>query len=109
MPRLLISSKYCVLRTDGAVAFFLSKVYAMLTPSIGLCLMPLTVCGALTPVASRIVGTISRLPVSRRHKRSTASSRDTGSLEDRRHDIDDMVELRADAAGIIDVAGPRDR
>ena len=33
----------------------------MLTPSIGFCLMPSTVCGALTPVASRIVGTMSMM------------------------------------------------
>src|SRR6266404_8387826 len=31
----------------------------MLTPSIGFCLMPLTSSGALIPVTSRIVGTIS--------------------------------------------------
>ncbi len=31
----------------------------MLTPSIGFCLMPSTISGALTPVASRIVGTMS--------------------------------------------------
>ena len=33
----------------------------MLTPSIGFCLMPLTICGALTPAASRIVGTMSMM------------------------------------------------
>ena len=31
----------------------------MLTPSIGLCLMPLTIVGCLILVASRIVGTMS--------------------------------------------------
>ena len=31
----------------------------MLTPSIGFCLTPSTMSGALTPVASRIVGTMS--------------------------------------------------
>src|SRR6266851_8351436 len=61
MPRLLTISKYWVLRVEGAVAFALSKVYVMLTPSIGLCLMPLTVCGALIPVASRIVGAMSMM------------------------------------------------
>src|SRR5450631_853441 len=59
MPRLLINSKYWVLCFVGAAAFALSNVYIMLTPSIGLCLMPLTVSGALMPVASRMVGTIS--------------------------------------------------
>ena len=59
MPRFATISKYCVLRVDGAFAFALSKVYAMLTPSIGSCLMPLTSSGAFTPVASRIVGTMS--------------------------------------------------
>src|SRR5213593_3011835 len=61
MPRLLTISKYWVLRVDGALALALSKVYAMLTPSIGFCLMPLTVSGALMPVASRIVGTTSMM------------------------------------------------
>jgi hypothetical protein len=56
---LLTSSKYWVLWAETAVAFALSKVYAMLTPSIGLCLMPLTSSGALIPVSSRIVGTMS--------------------------------------------------
>ena len=31
----------------------------MLTPSIGFCLMPLTMSGALMPAASRMVGTMS--------------------------------------------------
>ena len=31
----------------------------MLTPSIGFCAMPLTVTGAVMPVASRMVGTMS--------------------------------------------------
>src|SRR5438094_4850240 len=61
MPRLLTISKYWVLRVEGALALALSKVYAMLTPSIGACLMPLTVCGALMPVASRIVGAMSMM------------------------------------------------
>src|SRR5205814_4437661 len=61
MPRLLTISKYWVLCVVGALAFALSKVYAMLTPSIGLCLMPLTISGALIPVASRIVGTMSMM------------------------------------------------
>ena len=39
-------SKYCVVRVDGALAFALSKVYAMLTPSIGFCATPLTMSGA---------------------------------------------------------------
>jgi hypothetical protein len=34
---------------------------------------------------------------------------DAGGFKDGRRDIDDVVELVADAAGIIDVAGPRDR
>src|SRR5216683_3456127 len=59
MPRLLNISKYWVLRVEGAVAFALSKVYAILTPSMGLCAMPLTVVGALIPETSRIVGTMS--------------------------------------------------
>ena len=29
---------------------------------------------------------------------------DAGGFEDRRHDVDDVVELRADAASILDVA-----
>ena len=44
---------------EGAFAFFLSKVYIMLTPSIGLCLMPSTIFGCLICAASRMVGTIS--------------------------------------------------
>src|SRR5262249_11850523 len=48
-----------VLCVDGAFAFFLSKVYVMLTPSIGLCLMPSTSFGCLTPAACRIVGAMS--------------------------------------------------
>src|SRR5271157_4107840 len=30
-------------------------------------------------------------------------------LEDRRHDIDDVMELRTDATNIFDAGGPRDR
>jgi hypothetical protein len=41
------------------LAFALSKVYTMLTPSMGFCLIPSTVSGAWMPVASRIVGTMS--------------------------------------------------
>src|SRR5215831_17828150 len=59
MPRFANISKYCVSRFDGALAFALSNVYTMLTPSIGLCLIPSTVSGALIPAASRIVGTMS--------------------------------------------------
>ena len=33
--------------------------------------------------------------------------RDAGRFEDGRHDVDDMVELAADAADVVDVAGPR--
>ena len=61
MPRLAIISKYWVVRFEGAFAFALSKVYAMLTPSIGFCLMPSTICGDLMPAASRIVGTMSMM------------------------------------------------
>src|ERR1700730_719312 len=61
MPRLLTISKYWILCVEGALALALSKVYAMLTPSIGLCLMPLTISGALMPVASRIVGAMSMI------------------------------------------------
>jgi hypothetical protein len=43
----------------GALAFALSHVYTMLTPSMGRCSMPLMVSGAAMPVASRMVGTIS--------------------------------------------------
>ena len=50
----------------------------MLTPSIGRCLMPLIVSGC----------------------------RDAGRFEDGRHDVDDVVELPADAAHVLDVAGP---
>jgi len=34
-------------------------------------------------------------------------SLDAGGFEYRRHDINDMVELTADTADILDVAGPR--
>src|SRR5271166_4859203 len=61
MPRLAIISKYWVLRADATVVFALPNVYAMLTPSTGFCLMPSTNSGALIPVASRIVGTISMM------------------------------------------------
>ena len=61
MPRLAIISKYWVLRVEGASAFALSKVYTMLTPSIGFCWIPSTISGAFTPVASRIVGTMSMM------------------------------------------------
>ena len=80
MARLPNISKYCVVRADGALAFFLSKVYAMLTPSIGLCAMPLTIAGATIPVASRMVGTTSIK----------------------------WWNWRADAAGVVDVTGPGD-
>jgi hypothetical protein len=46
---------------DGASAFFASKVYVKLTPSIGFCGMPSTTSGAGMPVASRIVGTMSMM------------------------------------------------
>src|SRR4029077_19368553 len=50
---------YCVVRLDAALAFALSQVYAMLTPSIGRCLTPLIMSGAEMPVASRMVGATS--------------------------------------------------
>src|SRR5882672_3017645 len=59
MARLPNISKYCVSRLDGALALPLSKLYAMLTPSIGFWATPLTTTGAWTPVASSTVGTIS--------------------------------------------------
>src|SRR5512144_2413238 len=59
MPRLANISKYCVSRFDFALAFDLSKVYIMLTPSIGFCLIPSTVSGACSRDASRSVGTMS--------------------------------------------------
>jgi hypothetical protein len=52
-------SKYCVVHVDGTLAFALSHVDTMLTPSIGFCAMPLTIVGAWMPAASRIVGTMS--------------------------------------------------
>ena len=52
----------------------------MLTPSIGFCAMPSTIIRCL----------------------------DAGGFENRRHDVDDVVELRANAARILDVAGPGD-
>src|SRR5262249_40462542 len=59
MPRYPAISKYWVLCLVGAFALALSNVYAMLTPSIGACLMPSTYSGAWIPVASKIVGTMS--------------------------------------------------
>src|SRR5208337_4326382 len=59
MPRLPAISKYWVVRVEAADALALSKVYAMLTPSIGFCAIPSTDSGARIPVASRIVGTTS--------------------------------------------------
>src|SRR5882724_1744217 len=59
MARLPNISKYWVVRVDAAVAFALSQVYAMLTPSMGFCAIPLTIDGAWTPTASRMVGTMS--------------------------------------------------
>src|SRR5262245_38728567 len=56
-----IISKYWVLRVEGALAFFASKVYIMLTPSIGFCLIPSTTAGCLTPAACRMVGTMSMM------------------------------------------------
>ena len=52
----------------------------MLTPSIGFWSMPSTMSGA----------------------------RNAGRLENRRHDVDHVMELVANAAGILDVAGPGD-
>src|SRR4029453_4043053 len=52
-------SKYWVWCLDGAAALALSKVYIMLTPSIGFCEMPSTTVGARMPVASKMVGTMS--------------------------------------------------
>ena len=43
----------------GALALALSQVYAMLTPSMGFCWMPLIESGAGMPAAWRMVGTIS--------------------------------------------------
>jgi len=80
MARLPSISKYCVVCRVGALALALSQVYAMLTPSMGSCLMPSIVSGA----------------------------GDAGRFEDGRHDVDDMVELAAHAARIVDVARPRD-
>ena len=52
----------------------------MLTPSIGFCGTPLSIAGACTP----------------------------DRFEDRRHDVDDVVELGADAALVLDPRGPGD-
>ena len=52
----------------------------MLTPSIGFCAMPFD-------------------------HRSAPGPR---GLEDRRHDVDDVVELGADAARVLDAVGPGD-
>ena len=52
----------------------------MLTPSIGFCAMPSTTSGWLM----------------------------LGRFEDRRHDVDDVVELLADAALVLDHLGPGD-
>src|SRR5271157_1246342 len=49
MARLPSISKYCVVCREGALAFALSHVYTMLTPSIGRCLMPLSVSGIPAP------------------------------------------------------------
>src|SRR4051812_8899914 len=57
MPRLPNISKYCVLRVEGAS--LLSHEYAMLVPSMGCCVIPLTMTGAWIVVASRTVGTTS--------------------------------------------------
>jgi len=70
MPRFANISKYWVSRFDGALAFALSKVYAMLTPSIGF----------LPDAVDRV------------------RRRDTRRFQDRRHDVDHVVELGADAA-----------
>src|SRR5262245_51394487 len=52
-------SKYCVVCLDLALAFFASKVYRKLVPSIGRCGTPLTETGSGMPQASRMVGTMS--------------------------------------------------
>src|SRR5262249_45078950 len=78
-----IISKYCVVCVQGASAFFASNVYIMLTPSIGFCGMPSTRSGACIPVAR---------------------------FQDRRHNVDEMVELVADAAEVrSDLLGPGER
>src|SRR6185312_1039718 len=59
MARLPSISKYCVVCRVGASALALSHVYFRLIPSMGLCLIPLTISGCGMPVASRMVGTIS--------------------------------------------------
>src|SRR5271165_7401795 len=59
MAQLPNISKYCVVCLDSALAFFLSKVYTMLVPSIGRCGTPLTETGWGMPQASRMVGTMS--------------------------------------------------
>jgi hypothetical protein len=70
-------SKYCVTRRPGA--FLSANVYAMLMPSIGFCGTPFTSRGSGIP----------------------------GHLEDRRRDVDAVVELRAHAAAVGDAFGPR--
>src|SRR6185295_10949688 len=59
MARLPSISKYCVVCREDALAFALSHVYAMLMPSMGICLMPLIVSGWEMPAAWRWVGTLS--------------------------------------------------
>src|SRR5512136_134422 len=59
MARSANISKYWVVCVDGAFALLASNVYIMLTPSIGLCLMPSTTSGCLMCAASRMVGTTS--------------------------------------------------
>jgi hypothetical protein len=48
-----------IVTTSTPTTVALQREYAMLTPSIGFCAMPLTVTGSGRPAASRIVGRMS--------------------------------------------------
>ena len=80
MARLPIISKYCVVRFDGAFAL------------------------ALVEGVSHAHAFDRLLRDAIDHLRC----QDARRFEDGRHDVDHMVELRADAADVVDVAGPGD-
>ena len=79
---------------DGAVAEHLEVLRGALGRGVGVRLVPGV--GHAHAVHRALRDAVDRL-----------RRRDAGRFEDGRNDVDDMVKLAADAAHVVDVAGPR--
>ena len=79
---------------DGAVAEHLEVLRGVRGGRVGVRLVPGV--GHAHAFDGKLLDAVDRI-----------GCRDAGSFEDSRHDVDDVVKLAADAAHVVDVAGPR--